>query len=800
MGSEARTRLGLAALLFTTLLGFSRVFEEGDYPGPALLGALLATGITMLTRRIGLSTWASLLASGAALVWYLVQIFESSRMFYGLPTPNAVTSLIASVRRAYEHSAVDYAPVPLRPGYVILTVGALWMLATVGEVATFRWRRPLVPAVAAAALFSFLLILGVAKGSAFLAFFFLVGILTYLGLEADHRLRAWGRWVSAWSAKNWDTESTTGPLARRMGASCLAAALIAPMFLPSIGTGILTWRNATGPGGISGRIDTLVSLAPRLVQQSNQVLFSVSASEPAYWRLITLTYFDGETWHPKSSRAEVSGDAIASQVREPEPGRRIAQRYEIRGLEGEFLPAVSLPTAVRFVGPSAEDFEGELGVNPLTADLELARSLEQGVAYNVQSVVPDVTFKSMHDAAIPDVESFGEELPPYLPIEAYQVPRDFCPGFEEGQPDCERLRESPIFRIAKRWTKGADSPFEKLLALQERFRARFVHELPGAGDVPVRPEASAEYLTSFLTERRVGYCQQFATAFAVLARMLGYPTRVAVGFLPGETGIAQPNSYTVRGNDAHAWPEVFFDELGWVAFEPTPRGSAPPPAYTSRRPAPGGAAVPQVGAGPVRGQARGVAALPRGLQDSRFAQSGRASREPRRPDPADWRGAFLRLTLVLLVFSVAFLIAVPATKEWWTRRQYHRATDPDARAEAAFAHFEREARDLASPRARAETASTYVGRLREMRVVPNGPAVRLADLFEAAVYSSEALSPEEADEAVGLVRRLRKELWAEAGWWQRVGRLFSPAPLLEEIRLASGAGRLQPRLRLASRP
>ena len=76
----------------------------------------------------------------------------------------------------------------------------------------------------------------------------------------------------------------------------------------------------------------------------------------------------------------------------------------------------------------------------------------------------------------------------------------------------------------------------------------------------------------FLQTRR-GLCEQFASTFAVMARTLGIPSRVAVGFTPGE--LNGDGSYSVFGKNAHAWPEVWFDGIGWVDFEPTPPGAVP---------------------------------------------------------------------------------------------------------------------------------------------------------------------------------------------------------------------------------
>ncbi len=107
-----------------------------------------------------------------------------------------------------------------------------------------------------------------------------------------------------------------------------------------------------------------------------------------------------------------------------------------------------------------------------------------------------------------------------------------------------------------------------------------------------------------------GYCQQFAFAMAVLARLLGIPSRVAVGFTPG-TATGELNTYQVKTSDAHAWPELYFQGLGWMRFEPTPSGSggqgtAVPPAYT----------IPQIA-----DNCRGVAAAASG-SNSRAGNSG----------------------------------------------------------------------------------------------------------------------------------------------------------------------------------
>ena len=121
----------------------------------------------------------------------------------------------------------------------------------------------------------------------------------------------------------------------------------------------------------------------------------------------------------------------------------------------------------------------------------------------------------------------------------------------------------------------ADEPtrYDQVRAIQDHFRA-FDYEV-GAG-------ADANALERTLTERS-GAATDLASAFALMARAVDIPSRVAVGFtwgLPGET-VDGLTTYEVSGRHAHVWPEIYFDGIGWVPFEPTPgRGNPAAVNYT----------------------------------------------------------------------------------------------------------------------------------------------------------------------------------------------------------------------------
>ena len=148
-----------------------------------------------------------------------------------------------------------------------------------------------------------------------------------------------------------------------------------------------------------------------------------------------------------------------------------------------------------------------------------------------------------------------------LPVHAPSIPSETATG---PLPDSVRS-------LALAITGDQSTPLDKAEALIDYFRSGRFHY---AIDTP--QPVGGDPLVSFLTQTRTGSCEQFAGAFAVLARASGLPTRVAVGFTPGRTveGVT-----VVRGSDAHAWPQVLING-SWVSFEPTPQlpsGELSPP-------------------------------------------------------------------------------------------------------------------------------------------------------------------------------------------------------------------------------
>src|SRR3954452_5694229 len=144
----------------------------------------------------------------------------------------------------------------------------------------------------------------------------------------------------------------------------------------------------------------------------------------------------------------------------------------------------------------------------------------------------------------------------------------------DGDVTSEVPRDLPpvLVDLSRQVTKGADTPYAKAAAIQAYLRDADNFSY----DTAQRPGNGYQALVNFLTVDKRGYCEQFASAMAMMARVNGIPSRVAVGFLPGS---ATGDTYNVYVRDMHAWPELYFSNYGWVRFEPTPgvqTGSPPP--------------------------------------------------------------------------------------------------------------------------------------------------------------------------------------------------------------------------------
>ena len=119
-----------------------------------------------------------------------------------------------------------------------------------------------------------------------------------------------------------------------------------------------------------------------------------------------------------------------------------------------------------------------------------------------------------------------------------------------------------VGELALEVTAEGKNDYERMRLIESFLSQRFPYTL-----TPGPSPANQDFVDHFLFDLQQGYCVHFATAFVVMARSLGMPTRYVEGFYVNNSG---SDDIEVLNSMAHAWPEVYFEGFGWVRFEPTP--------------------------------------------------------------------------------------------------------------------------------------------------------------------------------------------------------------------------------------
>ncbi|WP_017612941.1 transglutaminase-like domain-containing protein [Nocardiopsis salina] len=326
----------------------------------------------------------------------------------------------------------------------------------------------------------------------------------------------------------------------------------------------------------------------------------------------------------------------------------------------DFLP---LPYWARSV-----DVGGQWHLDPDTHTFFTTGNPPTGLSFTVESNVDEPTAEELADAG----------RPRSLASDHLDVPQDVDPQVQE---------------LTDRVTEDAGSPYEAAVALQGHFDD-FTYSL----QPPQVPEGN-DPLAHFLFEDRIGYCEQFAGAMALMARQADIPARVAVGYTQGER--TDGDRWVVSSADAHAWPELYFEGAGWVRFEPTPadgngQGSASVPEHadpsgTGERdeesPSPSPDESPSPTDGPDAEETQEPdeeSAAPESEEDPGSGAVGGGQGSEGGPD-LSW------LPYAGGVLAASALLALPALARAWVRTA-RRSALPGAPAQAAHAAW-REVRD-----------------------------------------------------------------------------------------------------------
>ncbi|MFB8045942.1 DUF3488 and DUF4129 domain-containing transglutaminase family protein [Streptomyces hydrogenans] len=523
----------------------------------------LQSAAGMLCRRVPLARPLTIGAQLLVSVIALTAVFAREQALLGfLPGPLAVQRVAELFRLGAEDVGTYAIPAPDTEGIRLMLVAGVLAIGLLVDVLAVTFRRAAPAGLPLLALYS--VAAGLSGGGAGRLWFLLAatGYLLLLLAEGRDRLSAWGR-VFGGAQRSGRPGSAAGgggsafaPVrtGRRIGAVAMGTALVVPLVLPGFSGGLLGTGGGAGPGegggggGTIAAVNPLVSLQDNLRQPEDfEVLrYRTNALDNSglYLRLVALDQFDGTSW--KSSVRPIDAvpkvlpwpDGLAQSVRTSEVTSNFVAS---EGYDQKWLP-MPFPAA-------RVDIEGRWRFEPagrmLVGD---DKQTTKGVRYQVTSL---------------DVQPTSEQL-----AQAGPAPEQLLREYTKVPGSLPADVRSTALEI----TKDAANDYERAVRLQDWF----AEDGGFRYDVDVTSGTGTEAISRFLKDKE-GFCIHFSFSMAAMARTLGIPARVAVGFMPGTT--QSDGSVSVGIRDAHAWPELYFEGAGWTRFEPTPsRGSTP--AYT----------------------------------------------------------------------------------------------------------------------------------------------------------------------------------------------------------------------------
>ncbi|BAN02245.1 transglutaminase TgpA family protein [Ilumatobacter coccineus] len=527
LADELVASAALTVFSLAVAAGFARVFSGWDFFDNLAVVAIAGHALSLVLRRARLPLWASFPIIVAALVWLIGAMYYRSTYSLMLPTSDTWELFRLELDLVGEQFRTAVAPVAFLGGWDVLA--SIGVAATVVLSDTFAFRafaraESLVPG---GVLFVFVAALGSDRSRVALTVVLVAaGVLATVVLRAHH--------TPARSA-------TIGVKRRTIGVALPAAvvtALVVGVVAGAIGPRIPgadaepIYETKGGNGGsVTEVISPLVDIRSRLTNQSPTELFVVEATTDSYWRSSALPKFDGRTWGlPERGLERTNGALSVAAAGSVE----IRQNITVSALGGQLLPAAADPIAAS--GSDELRFNADAATLVKTGD-----ELSAGDTFEIVSASPRFSSAQL---------SVASSLDPGDPI-YLELPENF---------------PSSVVDTARAVTGSATTPYEAALALQNWFREEFTYSLE------IQEGHGNNAIENFLNDR-VGYCEQFAGTYAAMLRAVGIPSRVAVGFTQGANNGA--NEFSVLGRNAHAWPEVWFDGLGWVPFEPTPGRGAP---------------------------------------------------------------------------------------------------------------------------------------------------------------------------------------------------------------------------------
>ena len=487
------------------------------------------------------------------------------------------------------------------------------------------------------------------------------------------------------------------------------------------------WLN-NGPNTPIQLGDPTIELSHNLQRPSpvDVLTYRSSDRKPHYLRTTALTHLTAGGAQLESMKLRNSGISEAYNA----PGEKIDLSVSMR-FPSQYLPA---PFAV-----DGFDAAGDWGFDQNS--LSVVATGDQGadqtanLDYRGTSVIPNGG-SSLATARAGSDPAGGETL---------KIP--------EGLSD--EVRD-----LAAEITKNANTDGAKAKAIEEHLTsASFTYTLHAP------TSTGTDIISDFLLRDKAGYCIHFATAMAILARIEGIPSRVAVGFTGGTQ---EGDGYKVTTDNMHAWPELYFEGLGWMPFEPTKSiGSS----VTGENSSP----APPSSAPSTSPSTQTVSPEPKPTETT----ASPSSSPPQTP-----KGSSTNWTWLLWIFPVLLLLAFPAVTRLSLRAWRLRGgQSPVAAAAAAWRELAASHRDLGQEFLHGSPVEVAKAMEQDL---PNATAAHLVEVAEVVQRSQFARETPPTDQLSERVKLLIHELRRNVPTPRRLLAFLLPRSLWRSKNIFSG--------------
>ena len=741
--STALATLALAALSTAAVLTLGRVFQSGRFVLPVVGAVLLAHLLGFVARTRGWSLVDALSLSMTGLAVYLIWVLAPHTTLYAIPTLDTFRVLADRLGDGVHELRTAVVPAPATNGAIVLSVLVGWFMAATADALAF-WRRATIGAVAPAlALFVWASTLGTnALATRTTAGFFVAALLFLL---VQHQSLV-GRGRAAFSGRRVRAGTGVVTLGALAGAIAVVGGLVLGPALPGADAAPLIDVRGLGPKDRSYRVEPpLARIGEDFVGRGRVEVFTVRSPREDYWRVAALDRYEstnGGQW----TLAAQGSDEVQDGLHAPVDSTMLRQEFHITGLADRWLPAAYEPVQL------------EGGDNPLvvkaSSTLVSSRSDVSDLTYNVSSRQPP--------EALTGAQIDGTNAPLPAEMRGYtRLPSDF---------------PSDVRDTAQAITAGATSPYDRARALENFFldpAQGFHYSL----DVDLTSDAQSQNAISQFLQSRTGFCVQFASSFTAMARAVGLPARVAVGYTPGRYDSIS-GVYRVTSEDAHAWGEIWLAGVGWTRFEPTPNSDLPGGTRgVARLTAPSSPAT----AAPATSTPAGSAPT---TPASAPAPRNTAQVDINAPGSGGGKGGFTfdwKIVMALVAGALVGAVGVAGTIVFAKRRRRRRRRDDPDPAGAITGAWEEVLDRLGEAGVERQPARTPLelaehapARLPEATA---RPLRHLAETYSSARYGSVTPDAERAKQAWRDASSVSAALRAGAGLRERWRRRLDPTPL-----------------------